>query len=87
MSNNWTLGITDKPEEVVWNEFAAVRVAIDRAGKTPRLMIEDLETHEVAYLDPLELASFVIATPEMRTEWLAVGAYAKAQLRGEPHPH
>ena len=71
MSNNWTVGITDKPEEVVWNEFAAVRVVIDRAGKT---------------LDPLELASFVIATPEMRTEWLSVGAYAKAQLRGEPHP-
>ncbi|EID15670.1 hypothetical protein C731_4629 [Mycolicibacterium hassiacum DSM 44199] len=57
------------------NEFAAVRVSLDRAGNGPRLLIEDLESGEQVFLCPLELASFTLATDEDRESWLRVGAY------------
>jgi hypothetical protein len=37
------------------NEFAHVRVLVDAHGNGPRLMIEDVRTGKVGYLDPLEL--------------------------------
>ncbi len=39
------------------SEFAAVEVARDDRGNGPRLMIRDLQTGQVIYLDPLELAA------------------------------
>jgi len=57
------------------NEFAAVRVSLDLNGNGPRLLIEDLEGNEHIFLCPLELASFTLATPEDREEWLKVGNY------------
>jgi hypothetical protein len=63
------------------NEFAAVRVSLDLNGNGPRLLVEDLETGEQVFLCPLELASFTLATPEDREEWLRVGNY-----RGERRP-
>ena len=38
------------------NEFAQVRVWIDRTGHDPRLMIEDMATGQVRALDPIMLA-------------------------------
>ncbi|BBY72528.1 hypothetical protein A5684_13665 [Mycobacterium intracellulare] len=63
------------------NEFAAVRVSLDVSGNGPRLLVEDLEGGEHVFLCPLELASFTLATPEDREEWLRVGNY-----RGERRP-
>jgi hypothetical protein len=63
------------------NEFAAVRVSLDLSGNGPRLLVEDLEGGEQVFLCPLELASFTLATPEDREEWLRVGNY-----RGERRP-
>ena len=63
------------------NEFAAVRVSLDLNGNGPRLLIEDLEGNEHIFLCPLELASFTLATPEDREDWLRVGNY-----RGERRP-
>ena len=50
---------------VVANEFASVAVAIDRAGHSPRLRLEDLKTGRVGYLDALELETLA---------WLPDGA-------------
>jgi hypothetical protein len=63
------------------NEFAAVRLSLDVNGNGPRLLVEDLESDEQIFLDPLELASFTQATPEDREDWLQVGNY-----RGERRP-
>jgi hypothetical protein len=57
------------------NEFAAVRVSLDLNGNGPRLLVEDLEGSGQIFLCPLELASFTLATPEDREEWLRVGNY------------
>lgn len=60
---------------VVANEFAAVRVRLDTTANGPRLRVEDLDGDAVTYLEPLELASFCLATDADRRRWLAVGAY------------
>ena len=60
---------------ILINEFAAVRLWLDRTGNGPRLLVEDLESGDEAFLDPLELSSFTVATPEDREEWLRVGNY------------
>lgn len=57
------------------NEFASVRVSLDRAGHDVRLHVQDLETGAEILLSPLELASFCMATPEDRVDWLRVGQY------------
>jgi hypothetical protein len=57
------------------NEFAAVRLSLDVSGNGPRLLVEDLEGGEQVFLCPLELASFTLATPEDREEWVRVGNY------------
>ena len=44
-----------EPVGVVANEFASVAVAVDHAGNSPRLRLEDLRTGRVGYLDALEL--------------------------------
>jgi hypothetical protein len=66
---------------ILINEFAAVRLWLDRNGNGPRLLVEDLETGDEAFLDPLELSSFTVATAEDREDWLRVGNY-----RGERKP-
>lgn len=57
------------------SEFAAVRVTLDLNGRGPRLKVEDLESGAVTFLDPLELASFCLATEQQRKDWLEVGPY------------
>lgn len=42
-------------DEVVFNEFAQVRVTIDHSGHSPRLKLEDLRTSHVRLFDALEL--------------------------------
>lgn len=42
-------------DDVVENEFASVRLTVDREGHDPRLRIEDLRTGQVGYVDALEL--------------------------------
>jgi hypothetical protein len=60
---------------VLRNEFASVRVALDERGNGPRLLVQDLENGAEILLSPLELASFCLATPEDRLDWLRVGHY------------
>lgn len=60
---------------VLTNEFASVRLSVDLCGHTPRLRVEDLETGDAIYLDPLELASFCKVTEPDRADWLRVGQY------------
>ncbi|MDT7764102.1 MAG: hypothetical protein QOC63_3522 [Mycobacterium sp.] len=66
---------------ILINEFAAVRLWLDRSGNGSRLLVEDLESGDETFLDPLELSSFTVATPEDREDWLRVGNY-----RGERKP-
>ncbi len=44
------------------NEFASVRVQVDRSGNGPRLRIEDAGSGVAIYLDALELQSLAWAT-------------------------
>jgi hypothetical protein len=60
---------------VLRNEFASVRVALDERGNGPRLLVQDLENGAEILLSPLELASFCLATPDDRLDWLRVGHY------------
>jgi hypothetical protein len=56
------------------NEFAAVRLEIDREGNSPRLRIVDLETGLASLLDPFALQ--VLAwLPPRRLEELILGAF------------
>jgi hypothetical protein len=64
------------------NEFASVRVSLDRSGHDLRLHVADLESGADILLSPLELASFCLATPEDRVDWLRVGQYRDE--RGAP---
>jgi hypothetical protein len=67
------------PVMTLANEFAAVRVSVDRLGHSPRLLVEDITTGNTVLLDPLELASFCEANDQDRDRWLLVGDY-----RGTP---
>ncbi len=67
------------------NEFAAVRVSLDVSGNGPRLFVENLDGGEHVFLCPLELASFTLATPEDREDWLRVGNY-RAERRPREQP-
>jgi hypothetical protein len=68
------------------NEFAAVRLSLDVSGNGPRLLVEDLESGEHVFLCPLELASFILATPEDREDWLRVGNYRGERGQRERRP-
>jgi hypothetical protein len=60
---------------VLTNEFASVRLSVDRRGHTPRLLVEDLDGSASILLEPLELASFCHVGDEERVAWLRVGDY------------
>lgn len=60
---------------ILTSEFATVRVAVDTTANGPRLLVENIETGERTYLDPLELASFCSAGSDDRMAWLLVGPY------------
>lgn len=60
---------------VLTNEFASVRVSVDRASNGVRLLVEDLESGATVYLDPLQLTSFCHASDADRIAWLHVGNY------------
>ena len=62
-------------EVILTNEFASVRVSVDRRGHSPRLRVEDLESGGSVLIDPLELASFTEADDDDRIRWLLVGRY------------
>jgi hypothetical protein len=71
-----TAGRNDRVElATLINEFAAVRVSLDRSGHDVRLHVQDIEAGTEILLSPIELASFCQATPEDRVEWLRVGQY------------
>jgi hypothetical protein len=57
------------------NEFASVRVSVDSRANGVRLLVEDVESGRRVFLDPLELASFCIASEADRVAWLRVGPY------------
>jgi hypothetical protein len=71
----WRVEVPPERGHVVWNEFAAVEVAVDLRGLTPRLRVEDLDSGAVVYLDPLELATFANTPEALRSRWLNVGPY------------
>lgn len=62
-------------EREVWNEFAEIRVSVDYEGRTPRLLLLNIETGASTHLDPLELAAFIDTPDELRVQWLRIGAY------------
>ncbi|WP_017934955.1 hypothetical protein [Nocardioides sp. Iso805N] len=68
---------------VLMNEFAVVRLSLDHAGNGPRLLVEDAETGDSIFLEPLELASLCLATAEDRLQWLKVGAYRDERSTSE----
>ena len=53
--------MTEQPVTIS-NEFASVRVQVDRAGNGPRLKIEDSSSGVAIYLDPLELQALAWVT-------------------------
>ena len=50
---------------ILANEFAQVRLEIDRKGNSPRVRIEDLQSGYSICLDAMTLASLVWASDEM----------------------
>jgi hypothetical protein len=52
------------PGCILANEFAQVRIDIDRKGNGPRLRLEDLQSGKSICLDPLILASLVWASDD-----------------------
>lgn len=54
----------DKQEWIISNEFAQVRLTIDRRGNDPRLRIEDLTNDVSAAFDALLLAGLTTASTE-----------------------
>jgi hypothetical protein len=62
MTNNSS---AEKPEEwIITNEFAQVRLTIDKLGNDPRLKIEDLTTNRSIALDAFMLAGLTTASQE-----------------------
>jgi hypothetical protein len=54
-----------KTEEwIISNEFAQVRLTIDRRGNDPRLLIEDLSNDTSAAFDAFLLAGLITASAE-----------------------
>jgi len=49
---------------VLANEFAQVRLSVDRKGNGPRLCVEDMQTGMAICLDSLVLAGLVWATDD-----------------------
>jgi len=64
-----------RPLAELVNEFAAVRLSLDEAGHSPRLLVEDLENGASVLISPIELASLCLATADDRLNWLRVGEY------------
>lgn len=55
---------------MVSNEFAAVRVTIDRSGSDPRLRIEDLTEGHVLYLDAFQLSALAGSAKDATMAWM-----------------
>lgn len=53
-----------KTEWIISNEFAQVRLTIDRRGNDPRLLIEDLGNDTSAAFDAFLLAGLITASAE-----------------------
>lgn len=64
------LHIKQKPQEKSWlvaNEFAQVRVHLDREGHSARVRIEDVQTGQSICLDAFSLASLVWMSDDILT--------------------
>lgn len=48
------------------NEFAYVRISVDRRANVPRLRVDCPRTGASGYLDPLEIESLAVASPDVR---------------------
>lgn len=60
-------GTAAKTGDEAWvlaNEFAQVRLSVDRKGNGPRLCVEDMQTGMTICLDSLVLAGLVWATDD-----------------------
>lgn len=57
------------------NEFANIRLTLEETRCGSRLLVEDRETGDRGYLDPIELASLCIWPEERRAELVQVGIY------------
>lgn len=63
-------------EELLFkNEFACIRLTLEKTQCGTRLRIKDLETGASTYLDPIELSSLCEWPEERRTELIRVGIY------------
>ena len=60
------------------NEFAAVRITLDRQARGARLEVLDLESGDRVYLDAVQLASLCRADEDQRRAWLRTGEYNDA---------
>jgi hypothetical protein len=57
------------------NEFAAVTLSLDFSGRGPRLRVQDTESGEGVFLDPLLLAALCRSSAADRQSWLRTGDY------------
>ncbi len=61
--------LSDSPAgAVIANEFAAVRLSIDRRGNAPRLRIDDLAEGRVVFLDAFELSALTARSDAARAD-------------------
>src|SRR5262249_7236087 len=70
--------------DILESEFASVRVRVDRDANGPRLLIEDLRTGHVGYLDPLELETLAWLPEPAMQELLDPSAHRWRDAPAEP---
>ncbi len=66
----------DKNAFDISSEFAWVKVQVDDSGLGPRLLIQDMRTGRVGYLDALEL-EMLAWTPHESLAWLVNPAFSR----------
>lgn len=65
-----------QPQIVFRNEFANICLTLEETLCGARLLVEDRETGDSTYMDPIELASLCTWPEERRAELIQVGIYA-----------
>lgn len=65
------------------NEFACIRLTLEHTRCGPRLLVEDRETGDRTYLDPIELASLCTWPESRRAELIQVGIYETYETKGD----
>lgn len=64
-----------QPQITFRNEFANIRLTLEETRCGSRLLVEDRETGDSTYLDPIELASLCMWPEERHAELIQVGIY------------